>query len=157
MKTAIPTHLTPGSLHVSERLLDVPGDGGGAVLDPRYLRLCQPQSVPQIVLVVFVPVNLPVPVNFVQREEDFEVVPHCFLRQHNSLLESPALSAHRDVLLGLPADGHAHLSLSKTRIIVEVRRPKAPAEYRGLLLGEICLVILPTLDTFSCSSQMIIL
>ena len=73
------TYLTPGSLHVSERLLKVSGDGGRALSHPRYLRLSQAQSLPQIVLVVLVPVNLPVLVKFVQREEDFEVIPHGFL------------------------------------------------------------------------------
>ena len=68
---------------------------------------------------------------------------------------------HRDVLLGLPADGHAQLCLCQTSITVEVRGPEAPAEDGGLLLGQICIVILPALDrsdvlhhVLTCSPQL---
>ena len=73
--------LAPSSLHIGHGLPDVPADAGGVVLHLLDVLHPQPHLVPHVVLVVFIPVNLPVLVQLIQGEEHFEVVSHCFLQE----------------------------------------------------------------------------
>ena len=75
--------LTPGGLHIGQGLLDVSREVSRIVLNFLDLVLREPEPVPDVVLVVLLPLHLPVLLEFVHGEEDFEVVPHCILNDNS--------------------------------------------------------------------------